>query len=151
MLLIAALALVGCSEAGPADVAAMETTDGGASTAYAAVIAVPDCPTPGPIDATACDPSTSFTVDTGIPVSYASGADAGGATYQATVSYYACSYQYIGPVQNHRAGGPVTQECIAGGGVEAITGNSATPLTMVSPESTTWSIGYCVPACPVAT
>lgn len=148
--IVLALAFAGCGEASPADTAATEATDGGASTAYAAVLAVPTCPELGPLDVTACDPSTSFTVDTGIPVVYSDGVDAGAINYQAKVSYYACSYQYTGPVQSPQAGGPVTAECMAGATVLDIVGNTATPVTSTSHQWKIWTIGYCVPTCPAA-
>lgn len=131
--IVLALALVGCGEASPADIAAMEATDGGASAAYLSAISVPECEYDaqmGSITATACDPSTSATIDTGIP----SDAD-GGADFQTVVTYYSCTYQSMGTF---------AQKCIAGAGV-----NSFTRLTAKDPTNRAFlSIGYCVDKCP---
>lgn len=143
--LVLSAMFAGCGEDGAAAAGtAAETTDGGSSGAYAAVLAVGDCSDFGPFETTACDPSTSFTVDTGIPLTYGDGGAS--ATYQAKVSYFACSYQYIGNV--NQPGGPVSQKCIAPATAISIVGNKATPLTSTPDGWQFWAIGYCVPSCP---
>jgi hypothetical protein len=130
-----ALALIGCGSVSTEDTAALNDSDGGTRSAYAAAIAVPACTynaQMGSISVTACDPSTSVTIDTGIQV-----AGDGGADLQAVISYYACAYQYTGSF---------AQKCIAEDGV-----NSFVRLTAEDPSNRAFvSIGYCVDSCPAA-